>query len=329
MSTKIPQTLYRFRWLSPDTFDREMTALENSYLYAPPFSAMNDPMEAFYETGGPGDRIVDAMLSPSGKNVQDMYKMLDEMVANFALVSFTGTYEALPLWAYYANNFSGMCLEFDTEQLFIGDFQNEKLRSVTYARHALPSIGPHDFGTGMEEAVIARITRKRVEWSHEKEWRVITGSVGPKHYLDDALKRVYLGPRIDETHAQRICKILSRRPVEVLQGQVRGFELEFTVRQKAAPLAECERVAAGKFDHQEHLYAEKELRQFLGASYGKLVEECEATVLRPNTVQLAGIDIAGSRSDAIYFYTQFKLRNGHEVCDRRYFDKRMRPLKAK
>jgi hypothetical protein len=33
-------------------------------------------MEAFYETGGPGDRIIDAMLAPAGKKTADMYAIL-------------------------------------------------------------------------------------------------------------------------------------------------------------------------------------------------------------------------------------------------------------
>ncbi|GAA4158988.1 hypothetical protein [Shinella granuli] len=97
MNTKTPQTLYRFRWLDANTFTREMDSLHNSYLYAPPFHAMNDPMEAFYENGSPADGLIDAMFKPVSKSTKDLYKLLENMIANFALVSFTGTYEALPL----------------------------------------------------------------------------------------------------------------------------------------------------------------------------------------------------------------------------------------
>lgn len=170
-----PHPLYRFRWLAADTIEREIHALENSYLYAPSFKSMNDPMEAFYETGGPGDRIVNAMLGFKADLPGEMYRLLDEAVANFALISFTGTYEALPLWAYYANNFAGMCLEFDARRLPVGDLQNEQLRPVVYARDALPPVGLHDFGPErMQETIVARITRKRSEWAHEQEWRYVT-----------------------------------------------------------------------------------------------------------------------------------------------------------
>ncbi|TIU44075.1 MAG: DUF2971 domain-containing protein, partial [Mesorhizobium sp.] len=144
-----------------------MEALRESYLFSPPFAAMNDPMEAYYETGGPGDRIVNAMFAPAGLKVDIMYEMLSDMINRFALVSFSETYENLPMWAYYGSNFAGMCLEFDTADLMIGDFQGEKLRPVTYARNALPSLTVADMGAQhLEEAVIARITRKRSEWAH-------------------------------------------------------------------------------------------------------------------------------------------------------------------
>ena len=60
---KTPQFLYRFRPLkSGKILEREIEALRDSYLFAPAFSEMNDPMEAYYETGGPGDSAVNNMI---------------------------------------------------------------------------------------------------------------------------------------------------------------------------------------------------------------------------------------------------------------------------
>lgn len=322
-----PQRLYRFRSLSADTFKREIQALQSSYLYAPPFKSMNDPMEAFYETGGPRDRIVDAMLGAKGDLTKEMYKLLDDAVANFALISFTGTYEALPLWAYYANNFTGMCLEFDPQRLPIGDLQGEQLRPVIYARDALPPIGIHDLvpdSTG--EAIVARITRKREEWAHEREWRYVTGSVGPKHYVDDALTRIFLGPRIQPEHAARICQIMQRRPVEVLQGWVRGFELEFETIQQATSLAECDRVGAGTFSPAGALYSEDELKAFLGDRYAMLVAECEAIAAHPNIEEVINADISTKNKAVVYLNVTSKLRNGRIVYHKRHFDRHMNPV---
>jgi hypothetical protein len=78
---KRPPKVYRYRPLEDALLDREVESLRHSYLYAPPFAAMNDPMEAFYETGGPGDRIINAMLAPTNKRIGGMYEMLSEMTA--------------------------------------------------------------------------------------------------------------------------------------------------------------------------------------------------------------------------------------------------------
>ncbi|MBX3477317.1 MAG: DUF2971 domain-containing protein [Brevundimonas sp.] len=321
-----PACLYRFRPLEDALLDRELTALRESFLYSPPFGAMNDPMEAFYETGGPGDRIVEAMLGPAAGGLQHLYGLLSETIDRFALVSFAGTFENLPMWAYYASNFAGMCLEFDTDQLTIGDFQNETLRPVTYAHKALSPLSVADMAPDrLEEAIIARITRKRAEWSHEKEWRYVTGEVGRKHYLDDALRRVFIGPRAREDYVTTVCDVLDRRPVEVLQGEIKGFELTFRTIKPARPIGECERIGAGIFDDEE-IYGPEALSAFFGSSYEAFLEACRRTAARPNMEKFAGIDLSTDRDAAAYVWTVYRLRNGRDVYDKRYFDRRLRLL---
>ena len=324
---KTPPKLYRYRPLEDALLNRELSALRDSYLYAPPFAAMNDPMEAFYETGGPGDRIISAMLAPAGKRIDGMYEMLSEMIDRFALVSFAGTYEDLPMWAYYGSNFGGMCLEFDPVELTIGDFQNEKLLPVTYARTALPPLRITDMASErLEEAVIARITRKRSEWAHEKEWRFITGEVGPKHYLDDALRRVFLGPRVKPEHAAHVCEVLDRRPVEVLQGEIRGFELEFRSIKPARSPEESERIGAGRFEPKDIIYKQDELEAFVAGPLDALLDECRRTARRPNLEEIADFDVSGHPKGALFIWAIYRLRSGREVYHKRYFDRRMRLL---
>lgn len=98
-----PNLLYRYRWLDPNTIDRELQALTQAYLYAPPFSAMNDPMEAFYELGGLVDDVIDRALSKSGRSVKELHDQIAAMLEGLGLVSFSQSCEDLPMWAYYAN----------------------------------------------------------------------------------------------------------------------------------------------------------------------------------------------------------------------------------
>lgn len=321
---KLPPKLYRYRPLTDKLLDRELDALRESYLYAPPFEAMNDPMEAFYETGDVADGFLDALLASSGKSVQEIYRVLDEMIAKFALISFSSTHEDLPLWAYYASNFAGMCLEFDTEELTLGDLQSERLVRVEYADTALPPLGVSEmFGDGGQSALIARISRKRTEWRHEKEWRFITRSVGRKYCVDDTLRRVYLGPRVSRAHAAQVCKTLERRPVEVLQAEVHGFEMRFHSVQKPAAGSNLDRVGSCSFDRERDLYAERELAAFLDVPIDQLVFVCQQIASRPNMDGFSGIDVAQGNK-RLFLWTVYRLRSGRNVYRRHYFDRQLR-----
>lgn len=326
MSIAPPDTLFRFRPLDAPLLEREMGALEQSYIYAPPFAAMNDPMEAFYETGGPADVIVDALLSGQKKKVADMYKMLDDLVAKFALVSFTGTHMDLPMWAYYGSNFAGMCLEFDSRKLAISDLKTESLVPVTYATTPLPPIAFSDFSGDVREVIISRISRKRIEWAHEKEWRYIVGAAGPIHYIDDALKRVYLGPRVDPSHAARVKAVLAHRPVEILQGRIHGFDLRFEQVQAPTALGECGRIGVGKFD-KDAFYLDG-LEKFFGGELDALWAYCDALAQHPNLETIDDIALSGSTAGAIFLWARYRLRNDREIYHKVLLDRQLREAHA-
>ncbi len=278
-------------------------------------------MEAFYETGGHADIISESLFSIDRAKIENLYEQLSEMINRFNLVSFACSHKDLPLWAYYASNFAGICLEFDTNRLFLGDFQNEKLREVIYSKDPLPPISVFDMLQEKSiEVVLSRLTRKRIEWAHEKEWRFITGKYGPKYYLDDALVRIYLGPKIKEEHRQLICSILDRRPVEILSGEINGFSLSFKTIKAPLALDECERVGKNLFDYENDLYAENEIKKILTVPWDDFVKKCAKIVKNPNMEQFAGIDVSGNMENTIYMWTTYKLRSGQNITQKRYYD---------
>ncbi|MCY0666818.1 hypothetical protein OVW15_27060, partial [Klebsiella pneumoniae] len=65
-----------------------------------------------------------------------------------------------------------------------------------------------------------RLTQKRDEWRHEKEWRYLAGQPGPKPHTDAALRTIYLGPRIRPEEKAGILEIMARRPVDIYEATV-------------------------------------------------------------------------------------------------------------
>ncbi len=158
---------------------------------------MNDPMEGFYQLGGNEDYFLKTWLGAEDE-YRKLHKMASDIFDRLAIISLSQTTLDYPLWAYYASSFSGMCLEFDTSILQVGGLQGENLVKVVYQSEELPALGLMRFASesGREE-LVKRISIKREEWAHEKEWRFVVGEEGKRYYRDDAIKRVLLGPKID------------------------------------------------------------------------------------------------------------------------------------
>ena len=319
-----PSFLYRYR-----SFDvhaaRETEALLGSYLFASTFASMNDPMEAFIETGGPEDRIL-KHFAP-GVALDTLYGAIVPMVAKFGLISFSETFEDLPLWAYYAGNFSGLCLEFDTARLAMSPLRSERLFKVEYETTALPPISLSAImANNADDVLTARLVRKRREWAHEKEWRYVTGRSGEKPVLDDALTRIFLGPRMPPAKVNQICTAMARRPVEILMGEGNGFDLRFRTLQERPPFNLCERVGSGRFDVVDNLYAAEDLRAFLDVPCERLVDECRRLAEHPNMERFHEIDLAGPTRDVLFVWTEYALRDGTTIPVQRYYDQGMQLL---
>ena len=327
---KIPEKLYRFRPLfDGERLTNEFDALEKSYIYAPPFKSMNDPMEACYSWGDSSDGLFKSVLGQSEDIIDQMYKIVKETTSQFGLVSFTDTFDNLPMWAYYANNFSGMCLEFDPIELQIGDVQSDRFYKVNYERETLPPINFANILSNLEQTVTDRLIRKRIEWAHEKEWRLLAGEVGPKYYLDDALRRVFLGPNIDQRHLTHICDILDRRPVEVLKCVPHGFDFAFETIKPARGLGESERVGGGTIDSEAILNADPDLKPFLGDLVKDFIELCEQMVSRPNAEEIFDACVQSSAKNAIPLSMTYRLRNCRKHYQNYSFDRslcRLEPI---
>lgn len=199
---------------------------------------------------------------------------------------------------------------------------------MTYASKALPKISVAELiNDRIAAALVARVTRKRQEWAHEKEWRYVVGRPGPKHYLDNCLRRVLLGPRIERAHAERICAILESRPVSILQGEINGYDLAFKIVQAGRPLAASERVGSGTFRRDDHEFCRSEMEGFLAVPYEALLDECERICQASNVERIESFGRSGSNKNSLYLHTVYKLRNGREVYHKRYLDKRLRVMK--
>lgn len=160
---------------------------------------------------------------------------------------------------------------------------------------------------------------------HEAEWRFLTGARGQRHYLDDALTRVFLGPRMPEALRHRICAALDRRPTEVLASSIDGFQLRFEALKPARAWTECERTGRGVCEPTHWSYGADELGPWLLAPYEDLVALTRSMAAHPNLDEVEDVGISSERqNEAIFIWLLYVDRSGRKVREKRYFDRSLR-----
>lgn len=82
-------------------------------------------------------------------------------------------YDSLLMWAHYANNHCGMCVEY--KLLDINKQLHYSPVPVIYSdeRSSFCSIDPNTIETDTTSLFIKSLTSKSPEWSYEREWRII------------------------------------------------------------------------------------------------------------------------------------------------------------
>ncbi|PRE60240.1 hypothetical protein C6P96_16330 [Burkholderia multivorans] len=121
---------------------------------------------------------------------------------NVGILSLTEDPLQLLMWAHYAQDHAGVCVELDVSLLMpktgaVQPGQCSILRPVRYQQEKIAGLPRH-------ETMIEVLTTKSEHWSYEREWRLVrsldlTRKIDDKVYVVDfpldAIKTVYLGAK--------------------------------------------------------------------------------------------------------------------------------------
>ena len=109
-------------------------------------------------------------------NIKDFRRELQKIRSTTGVSCFSEKCDSLLMWAHYAHNHKGMCVEYDLSKFnsILGFtpapviYDNEKIR--------LQTIDPNNIFVFLTNSLL----HKSLEWSYENEWRIIrdSGSCG-------------------------------------------------------------------------------------------------------------------------------------------------------
>jgi hypothetical protein len=101
-----PTELYRYRSLRK--CGRELDAIEQKFLYCCAFNTLNDPMEGMFR---PNPRL----------SLHDNYSAVIDSIfenkTNTGICSFSEVNDNAPMWAHYADDFTGICIAYNLSKL--------------------------------------------------------------------------------------------------------------------------------------------------------------------------------------------------------------------
>ncbi len=205
--------------LAPMTEDEMVTFLRNDYIRRNPVIAL-DLLEKQETT------IRERIQTPGlDWFLREATKILNAQMNGFRVYSLSKRFNNLSLWANYAANHAGYCLEFANEGPLFGEHTFEVIYAESAPPFSLVDGGKRD----------ARfLVYKKPEWSNEEDVRLIRArGSGPKVGIDPRwLTRVILGKDMSPSHQQQIREWIKKRQPELTVVQAYFDELHVELRIK-------------------------------------------------------------------------------------------------
>lgn len=169
---KIPSKLYKYRSLQivynengekvSDGMERCIDIIKNHRLYFPRREDLNDPYEGVavpIKLGVCGESLYEAL--------GQYHNIIQEKIDKYKVLSLSATPLNMQMWAHYANNYDGICFEFDRKGIFT------KASAVEYIRKPFATVYEPEFEE-MEKIINQNFFYKSKHWDYEREYRIVS-----------------------------------------------------------------------------------------------------------------------------------------------------------
>ncbi|QCP86258.1 DUF2971 domain-containing protein [Cereibacter sphaeroides] len=208
-----PSAIYRYRPLATaKSLKLELEALREGYVYCSSYGDLNDPME--------GRHRLSALFKQS-PNKEEVLRLIGQ----YGVTAFSETHTSETMWAYYANQFKGICLKYSVRKLLAGLPSGAVLSKMNY--NELPPMFLRNRQASSLKAKMA-LSYKTIRWAHEREWRLINDCVGKAHYEDtSAVSDIYFGARVNDAVRAAVLNAANDLNIKCYDMKVNSYSLDF------------------------------------------------------------------------------------------------------
>ncbi|NTW73167.1 MAG: DUF2971 domain-containing protein [Eubacteriaceae bacterium] len=141
-------------------------------------------------------------------------------VSNFKLCSFSERKDSMSMWAHYASDHHGLCVEYDLEKISPKDYRRRFMYPVIYDNKMFDATelymkGKEDKDLNILRWHLAALVKSK-DWEYEKEWRLVFPySIidSERSYNMGKPKMVYMGTKIRQKNQDQLAEICTRRNI--------------------------------------------------------------------------------------------------------------------
>lgn len=220
-------------------FQRDLKSLEENYFWAPVRKNLNDPCEGLFDQEIIFEQLnlMNQLLNgkSSGQINQSFNNLKDSIQTLFDFADKSGIYSLSQspleelLWAHYAANHTGFCIEYDLHELIKYEENDYKKIDIQYKESPL-AVSIEDITHHHNETILQKMFGiKSKAWKYESETRVVTSASGAHAYDYRAVKAIYFGLRMKENEKQTLMTTLKGRGVRYFQVILKNNSYTFDV----------------------------------------------------------------------------------------------------
>lgn len=210
---KIPTVLHKYFGLNQNKTlnSQKLQCLAENKLYLSDFNSFNDPFEGKFFI------FNEDKLSEKGWDKTQIEEYVNGLTSLWRVTCLSDTNEQnMPMWAYYANNHEGFCVEY-----ILCDLQKKYILPVAYEeeRQEANSIATHIINAAMaakmngtppskefslyNHLMFLSMTAKHISWEHEREYRIMS----PDRYFPAIPSKIYIGLNCTDENKEKLIDI--------------------------------------------------------------------------------------------------------------------------
>lgn len=248
----IPSALYKYRGFDPEGYS--LANFENDQLWLSAPTDFNDPFDALLKNNidefidnqedwinhksdftqfcincGMADSDLELAYQTYKEVTETMEKNKDVLHAIytfrpqslFRVGCLCETNTSILMWSHYANSHTGFCIEYNLLNVSNDDIAKRNLYPVLYQERS--DTQRDDACSGMQYYSLYSVLRKSMDWSYEKEWRIVLSFYSmenPGNIQLPGATAVYLGCKINDENTRIIMDIAKRKSIPIYKARL-------------------------------------------------------------------------------------------------------------